>query len=80
MIQRNLLECTIDLAQPYAELTATISAVLSAIPDAETRLSVLRALDDAVTTALLALEDGIGGDGDGAIKEAETGSTAYSAR
>ncbi|WP_162944342.1 hypothetical protein [Paenibacillus aceti] len=58
MIQRNLIECTIDLAQPYTELTATISAVISALPDADTRLSVLRALDDAVTTALLALEGG----------------------
>ncbi|MNC65179.1 hypothetical protein D3C81_1243460 [compost metagenome] len=61
MEQRNLLECTIDLAQPYAELTATISAVLSAIPSAEDRLSVLHALSDAITSTLLAVEDEIGG-------------------
>lgn len=66
---RQLLECTVDLAQPYAELTATISAVLSTLPDVETRLSLLRALDDAVTTALLAMEDGTSG----SVVDAEAG-------
>ncbi|MNI93631.1 hypothetical protein D3C73_1516130 [compost metagenome] len=61
MEQRNLLECTIDLAQPYAELTATISTVLSAIPSAEDRVSVLHALSDAITSTLFAIEDEMGG-------------------
>lgn len=34
---RQLLECTVDLAQPLAELSAVITAVLSAIPDVEQR-------------------------------------------
>jgi len=60
MQARNLLECTIDLTQPLPELTAVISAVLSALPDVDTRLAVLHALSDEITTALLTLEDGIG--------------------
>lgn len=53
---RNLLECTVDLSQPLPELTAVISAVLSALPDVDTRLAVLHALSDEITTALLTLE------------------------
>jgi hypothetical protein len=60
MQARNLLECTIDLTQPLPELTAVISAVLSALPDVDKRLAVLHALGDEITTALLTLEDGIG--------------------
>ncbi len=60
MQARNLLECTIDISQPLPELTAVISAVLSALPDVDTRLAVLHALGDEITTALLTLEDGIG--------------------
>lgn len=56
MQARNLLECTIDLTQPLPELTAVISAVLSAHPDVDTRLAVLHALSDEITTALLTLE------------------------
>ncbi|MFR9710258.1 hypothetical protein ACL02P_12690 [Paenibacillus sp. MB22_1] len=63
MQARNLLECTIDLTQPLPELTAVISAVLSALPDVDTRLAVLHALEDRVTTALLTLEDEIGEEG-----------------
>ncbi|MNW55333.1 hypothetical protein D3C74_329850 [compost metagenome] len=80
MEQRNLLECTIDLAQPYAELTATISAVLSAIPSAEDRVSVLHALSDAITSALFTAEDEMGGGvTDGAQEEAEAGPSDISA-
>lgn len=57
---RNLLECTVDLSQPLPGLTTVISAVLSALPDVDTRLAVLHALGDEITTALLTLEDGIG--------------------
>lgn len=80
MQQRNLLECTIDIAQPYAELTATISAVLSSIPSAEERLSVLHALGDAITSALLAVEGEMsGGVADGAQEETKTGPSDISA-
>lgn len=64
MEQRNLIECTIDVAQPLSELTAVISAVLGAVPDAETRLAVLQALNDEITTALFTIEDEISGEGE----------------
>lgn len=49
---RALLECTIDTANPALELAATISAVLAALPNAESRLSVLQTLDDEIGRAL----------------------------
>lgn len=49
---RALLECTIDTANPAPELAATISAVLAALPNAESRLSVLQTLDDEIGRAL----------------------------
>ncbi|WHX49116.1 hypothetical protein QNH46_24265 [Paenibacillus woosongensis] len=65
MEQRNLIECTIDVAQRLSELTAVISAVLGAVPDVEARLAVLQALNDEITTALFTIEDEIeGGDAD----------------
>lgn len=54
---RQLIECTIDTAQPVSELTSVISAVISTIPDVEQRAEVLRRIDDEITTALIALED-----------------------
>lgn len=54
---RQLLECTVDIAQPLAELSAVITAVLSAIPDVEQRAEILRHLDDEIVKALLALDD-----------------------
>lgn len=54
---RQLLECTIDITQPLAELSAVITAVLSAIPDAEHRAEILRQLDEEIVAALLALDD-----------------------
>lgn len=54
---RQLIECTIDAAQPVEELSAVISAVLSVIPDVEQRAEVLRKIDDEIVSALLALED-----------------------
>lgn len=54
---RQLIECTIDIAQPVSEITAVISAVISAIPDVEGRAEVLRKIDDEIMTALLALEE-----------------------
>lgn len=54
---RQLLECTIDISQPVAELSAVISAVLSAIPDVDQRVEVLRKIDDEIVAALLALEE-----------------------
>lgn len=54
---RQLLECTVDLAQPLPELRAVITAVLSAIPDVEQRAELLRHLDDEIVAALLALDD-----------------------
>ncbi|MEK3836435.1 hypothetical protein [Paenibacillus sp. FSL R7-0128] len=52
MKARALLECTIDTANPAQELSATISAVLSVLPTAEARLSVLQALDIEIGRAL----------------------------
>lgn len=52
MKARALLECTIDTANPAAELAATISAVLAVLPNAESRLSVLQTLDDEIGRAL----------------------------
>lgn len=49
---RALLECTIDIANPAPELAAAISAVLAALPSAESRLSVLQTLDDEIGRAL----------------------------
>ncbi|GAA0840446.1 hypothetical protein GCM10008915_35920 [Bifidobacterium pullorum subsp. gallinarum] len=54
---RQLIECTIDIAQPVSEISAVISAVLSAIPDVEGRAEVLRKIDDEIMAALLALEE-----------------------
>lgn len=54
---RQLLECTVDLAQPLPELSAVISAVLAALPDVEQRAELLRQLDDQITEALLALDN-----------------------
>jgi len=53
---RQLIECTIDTAQPVPELSAVISAVLSVIPDIEQRAEVLRKIDEEIVSALLALE------------------------
>jgi hypothetical protein len=53
---RALLECTIDTANPAQELAATISAVLSALPNTEARLSVLRSLDEEIGRALAEYE------------------------
>ncbi|AIQ13624.1 hypothetical protein [Paenibacillus durus] len=52
MKARALLECTIDTANPAAELSATISAVLAVLPTEGQRLSVLRSLDDEIGRAL----------------------------
>jgi hypothetical protein len=57
MKTRYLLECTIDTSTPIPELTAVISAVLTALPDVESRLTVLRALDAEITAALVAAEN-----------------------
>ncbi|MCT2195204.1 hypothetical protein M3G15_08625 [Paenibacillus sp. p3-SID1389] len=54
---RQLLECTVDLAQPLPELSAVVSAVLAALPDVEQRAEILRQLDDQITEALLALDN-----------------------
>lgn len=54
---RQLIECTIDIAQPVSEISAVISAVLSAIPDVDGRAEVLRKIDDEIMAALLALEE-----------------------
>ncbi|WP_379161394.1 hypothetical protein [Paenibacillus sp. sgz5001063] len=51
---RALLECTIDTANPAAELIATISAVLGSIPP-EQHEAVLRKLDEEVGVALASL-------------------------
>lgn len=54
---RQLLECTIDISQPVAELSAVISAVISTIPDVDQRAEVLRKIDDEIVAALFALEE-----------------------
>ncbi|WP_018755214.1 hypothetical protein [Paenibacillus terrigena] len=54
---RQLLECTIDVTKPVSELSAVITAVLSAIPNVDQRADVLRQIDDEIVTALLALEE-----------------------
>lgn len=59
MKTRYLLECTIDLNAPIPELSAVISTVLSALPDVESRLTVLRALDAEITSALVAATSGL---------------------
>ncbi|MNT94723.1 hypothetical protein D3C72_2364670 [compost metagenome] len=51
MKARALLELTVDLANPAAELNDVISAVLGSIAPAQ-RESVLRSLDEAVGVAL----------------------------
>lgn len=70
MNQRRLIECTIDISKPYAELTEVIGAVLSTIPKPDDRISLLQSLSDAITTTLFALEDEVD-----ALKKAETGPT-----
>lgn len=63
---RQLFECTIDTAQPLPELSAVISAVISAIPDVDQRADILRKLDDEIVTALIALEEeAVDDDGNG---------------
>ncbi|MGY5346540.1 hypothetical protein ACXFAU_29335 (plasmid) [Paenibacillus glucanolyticus] len=54
---RQLIECTLDIAQPVSEISAVISAVISAIPDVESRAEVLRKIDGEIVAALLALEE-----------------------
>lgn len=56
MKMRQLMECTLDLAQPAAELVSVISAVLATQPDLEARTAVLRTLDDEIGQALSELE------------------------
>ncbi|AWB45263.1 hypothetical protein DCC85_14210 [Paenibacillus sp. CAA11] len=53
---RQLIECTIDIAQPLEELSAVINAVLATVPNAEGRTELLRRLDEEITSALLAEE------------------------
>ncbi|MMZ65487.1 hypothetical protein D1872_278970 [compost metagenome] len=54
---RQLLEFTVDITKPVSELTETISAVISAIPDAEQRAEVLRQLDDVIVKALVEFDE-----------------------
>lgn len=70
MNQRRLIECTIDISKPYAELTEVIGAVLATISNADERVSVLQSLLDAISTTLFKMEDEIS-----ALKEAEKGPT-----
>lgn len=53
---RQLLEFTVDISQPLPELSAVITATLSAIPDVEHRAEILRRLDDEIVAALCALD------------------------
>ncbi|MNP79185.1 hypothetical protein D3C76_1769690 [compost metagenome] len=55
MKARALIECTIDIANPTAELAAVISAVLGSIPEAQ-REAVLRSLDEEIGVALAEFE------------------------
>lgn len=55
MKARALIELTVDLSQPAAELAAVIGAVLSAVPQAH-RESVLRSLDEEIALALVQYE------------------------
>lgn len=55
MKTRALLELTVDLANPAAELTDAISVVLGSIAPGQ-RESVLRSLDEAVGVALAEFE------------------------
>lgn len=57
MKARMLLECTIDTANPLAELSAVINAVIGTVADVDQRVEILRKLDDEIVTALLALDD-----------------------
>lgn len=70
MNQRRLIECTIDISKPHAELTEVIGAVLSTIPKADDRISLLQSLSDAITTTLFTLEEETD-----ALKETEKGPT-----
>jgi hypothetical protein len=54
MKARALLELTVDLANPAAELTDVISAVLGSVAPGQ-REAVLRSLDEAVGVALAGL-------------------------
>lgn len=55
MKARALLELTVDLANPAAELAAAISAVLGSIAPGQ-RESVLRSLDEEIGVALAGFE------------------------
>lgn len=55
MKARALIECTVDIANPTAELAAVISAVLGSIPEGQ-RESVLRGLDEEIGVALAGYE------------------------
>jgi hypothetical protein len=54
MKARALLELTVDLANPAAELAAAISAVLGSIAPGQ-REAVLRSLDEEIGVALAGL-------------------------
>lgn len=59
---RQLIECTVDIANPVSELFAVINAVLTTIQDVEQRAIILRQLDEEVGAALAIYEkdsDGI---------------------
>jgi len=49
-----LLECTIDISDPVAELSAIISAVIAHHPDKQAE--ILRSLDEQIGTALAETE------------------------
>lgn len=55
MKARALLELTVDLANPSAELAAAISAVLGSIAPCQ-REAVLRSLDEEIGVALAGFE------------------------
>lgn len=65
MKARQLIECTVDLSQPASELSAVITAVLSAVPTVDQRAEILRQIDDEIVAALLALEEAEKDDGNG---------------
>ena len=52
MKARALIECTIDTANPAAELSAAINAVLAVLPTPDQRLAVLQTLGDDIWRAL----------------------------
>lgn len=52
MKARALIECTIDLSQPHAEISAVINAVLGTLPTPAARLDVLTALGNDIDRAI----------------------------